>query len=241
MNSQRENRSKTQLAARSHGTCATQTHEAAFTLVEMLVVIAIIGILAGLTLSVLTRSRTAAAIKNVEAQLRQIESGIASYHASLNFYPPDNTNASAIPYDASNRHFRGVTNQLYYELMGTVLVNGEFETVNKAEKISPANIQRFFQAEGIANSSAEAADAKQPFLVLKPNQFAEISSTPDVEVLIAPGDWKGPDTEAPVPGKKMNPWRYDSSSTNRHNPNSYDLWAEFYSGNKRVIRGNWKE
>ena len=39
-------------------------------------------------------------------------------------------------------------------------------------------------------------------------------------------------------------WHYDASSTNRHNPSSYDLWAEYVSANKGgsniiTTNGNW--
>jgi hypothetical protein len=41
-----------------------------------------------------------------------------------------------------------------------------------------------------------------------------------------------------------NYWHYDSSSTNRHNLNGCDLWAEYLVGNKNgynviLTNGNW--
>ena len=39
---------------------------------------------------------------------------------------------------------------------------------------------------------------------------------------------------------ETNLWHYDSSSTNRHNPSGYDLWAVYAIGNGNVItNGNW--
>jgi hypothetical protein len=40
---------------------------------------------------------------------------------------------------------------------------------------------------------------------------------------------------------KINAWFYDVSSTNRHNPESYDLWTEYSGKNRTVVFGNWKE
>jgi hypothetical protein len=45
-------------------------------------------------------------------------------------------------------------------------------------------------------------------------------------------------------GITPNFWHYDSSTTNRHNLNSYDLWAEFSIGSKNgkptiITNGNW--
>jgi hypothetical protein len=47
-----------------------------------------------------------------------------------------------------------------------------------------------------------------------------------------------------VSGSTNNFWHYDSSSTNRHNMNSFDLWAEFSIGAKNgqpivITNGNW--
>ena len=55
----------------------------------------------------------------------------------------------------------------------------------------------------------------------------------------------------PVPGpftllggddgeKKINPWFYDASSTNRHNKTGFDLWAEILVGGKTNVIANWK-
>jgi len=47
-----------------------------------------------------------------------------------------------------------------------------------------------------------------------------------------------------VQGNTNNFWHYDSSTINRHNMNSYDLWAEFSIGTKSgklqiLTNGNW--
>jgi general secretion pathway protein G len=59
----------------------------AFTLVEMLVVIAIIAILAGLLLPALSRGKRAAKVKQAQLQIADIVSAISRYEADYSRYP----------------------------------------------------------------------------------------------------------------------------------------------------------
>ena len=59
----------------------------AFTLVEMLVVIAIIGILAALLLPALSRGKRAAKVKQAQLQIADIVSAISRYDADYSRYP----------------------------------------------------------------------------------------------------------------------------------------------------------
>jgi hypothetical protein len=48
----------------------------------------------------------------------------------------------------------------------------------------------------------------------------------------------------PLTNGQLNFWHYDASSQYRHNPNSYDLWAEFtisgLHGHVTIVtNGNW--
>ena len=43
-----------------------------------------------------------------------------------------------------------------------------------------------------------------------------------------------------LPGNPgLNPWRYVSSNPT-NNPSSFDLWAEYWQGNNKIVIGNWK-
>jgi len=59
-----------------------------FTLLELLAVIAIIGILAGIVLPSISRIREKARIGAVKAQLSQIELAVETYYADWDTYPP---------------------------------------------------------------------------------------------------------------------------------------------------------
>ena len=79
---------------------------AGFTLIELIVVIAIIGVLASLIFPVIGVVNRKKQINTAETQLKALEIAIDGYKTKLGFYPPDNPN-------------NPVTNQLYFELLGT--------------------------------------------------------------------------------------------------------------------------
>ncbi len=199
---------------------------AGFTLIELLVVIAIIGILAALIANLAGPASDKKRRARVEVELGQIETAIESYKEKRGSYPPSNGNTN-----------NSATNQLFYELTGTVYNDPNFQTINGAETISRTAISSFFNTQGFANSSTDKAEVKSFISNLKPTQYAEISSSPDVEVLTVPVE--GPNDIVLSGGKKINTWRYNSSNPT-HNPESYDLWAEILIGGKPVIIGNWK-
>ncbi|MEO6182030.1 MAG: type II secretion system protein [Verrucomicrobiota bacterium] len=198
-----------------------------FTLIELLVVIAIIGILAALITNLAGPASDKKKRARVETEMSQIVIAIESYKEKRGSYPPCNGNTN-----------NAVTNQLFYELTGTVNIDPNFQTINGSETIATTTIQSFFNTQGFANSSTDKSEVKNFFPGLKSTQYAEISSTPDVEVLNVPVD--GPNDIILPNGKKLNPWRYNSI-TPTHNPESYDLWAEILVGGKTEIIGNWKK
>ena len=128
---------------------------AAFTLIELIVVIAIIGLLAAMIIPVVGAVNRGKQIKTAQTQLSALQLAIDSYKTKLGFYPPDNTNNPAI-------------NQLYFELMGTVATNNGagagsppnlWVTLDGSAQIgtttTPYNIS-LFNVAGFANSSTRA-------------------------------------------------------------------------------------
>src|SRR5258708_18673962 len=81
-----------------------------FTLVELLTVMAIIGVLAAFTIPVMSAVTRTKYINTTKAEMAQLEAAIDSYHTVYGFYPPSNPGNVLI-------------NQLYYELEGTTNIN----------------------------------------------------------------------------------------------------------------------
>lgn len=197
----------------------------AFTLVEMLVVIGIIGLLAAMIVPAMSNAIKRRDISRAEAELRKLELLINNYKDKWGSYPPDNPAGA-------------VTNALYYELSGTSLAGANYGTLDGAETISSANAQAYLGVPGFLNSTLGTVQAKNYLPELKPDHSALISTAPAVRVLTAPGK-PAPGNTIIVNGIPVNPWRYVSSNP-VHNPGRFDLWAELEIGGKTNIIGNWK-
>jgi prepilin-type N-terminal cleavage/methylation domain-containing protein len=211
----------------------------AFTLVELLVTIAIIAVLAAL---VFPASRAAAAAKaknRGRAELRQVESYIEVYKGSLNYYPPSS----------------GLTdptfNPLYYELAGTQLSNGVYITLDSRFKLNAVDVSIAFRLSGFANSLAGQGsdDNRQPqnFFKgsLRTGQYLEIPVTNRVlktstRVVVLGSLVEGSAMLPGASGGSINPFGYNSASPT-NNPTSYDLWLDIIAGGKKVRLCNWSD
>jgi prepilin-type N-terminal cleavage/methylation domain-containing protein len=198
----------------------------AFTLIELLTVIAIIGVLAAMLFPVFSSVKRRSLINHADAEMAQLETAIDRYKAAYGFYPPDNTNNPA-------------QSQLYYELTGTTLTNisgnSVFETLDGSSQVAPNQVFSFFCVGGFmncnsTNTSGEDAPAARDFLPeLKPNQIGVITNgAPGVtaNLIVSSIDWNSAAT-AQITGAQAqnNPWRYNVSSPT-NNPGAYDLWLQ---------------
>ncbi len=106
--------------------------ERGFSLIEMLVVIAIIGVLAALTIGAASHFRETAVRSKVAVERDQIVTSINTYYKKYGFYPQDNQQSPPNP----------ARNPLYYELTMTDL--------------DPNVAQSEFGIKGIVNTGGDA-------------------------------------------------------------------------------------
>jgi prepilin-type N-terminal cleavage/methylation domain-containing protein len=210
----------------------------AFTLIELLVVFSIIAVLASLLVGLAGVSVRKGREGRVRTELQQLVTAIEKYKSVHGQYPPDNV---VTPNPATgNPVVDPLKNPLYYELVGVVVNNtggGSFQVPGNAGNITPLTVRNWFNRDGFLHAAADRKELVS-YLTVKPSQVKPLrppnSTAPAPEVLVVPVD-------APkdsLPYGTTNPWRYVSTSPT-NNPNSFDLWAEFYSGKNRIIIGNW--
>jgi len=197
----------------------------AFTLVELLAVIAIIGVLAGFLLVVTGGVQHTKYINTATAEMGKIEAALDNYKAAHGTYPPAGTNV--------------LINPLYYELVGTTNNNGIFTTLDGAADGYPLGfgLSGFINCNKLGSGGDDSAQARDFLLDLKANQLGNITNSVSTNyfLVVSVG---GPDVGyAPAGIQGANPWRYAYPGTN--NPNSYDLWAQLVINRKTNLVCNW--
>src|SRR5688500_16284323 len=155
-----------------------------FTLIEMLVVIGVIAILAGIIIGALPAARNKAIRSRVIAEMKQLELAINNYKAKHNFFPPDNVNDFA-------------KSSLFYELTGVTnnAVNGVETYWSKFASGDPPltqnDLQNLFNVGGILNTAKAEDEASAPnfFQSLKASQLRDMpaaNNAPAYKVFVAP-------------------------------------------------------
>lgn len=207
-----------------------------FTLIEMLVVITIIGIIAAMVmgLSALAARKKHDAV--VTAMKNKLVLCISSYQSKMGFYPPDNAINATLPAGSNYENSTGL-NPLLYELTGASMTsNNSFVTYETNIVISSATFAAAYGRGGIANSLPDETHTfYQP--LPGPKDYMIMISNGLKQLVVPVGITLAPN--------EFNPWHYDSSSTNRHNSSTFDLWAEYSVGNDTngnpniITNGNW--
>lgn len=214
--------------------------KSAFTLVEMLVVIAVIAILAGLLFPAFSAIKRQMTIKKAKAELQQVVFWIDSYKSKKGFYPPDHVLAGG--------GVDPVVNSLYFELSGVNnielnLANPPiFQTFDKAATVTAAECLTHFGQGGILNCSKNGEDGGQPateFLKqLKPNQYG--TNGAGIRLLACSVAWPVDKGQVITGVDLLNPWRYVSTGPTNNN-GTYDLWVDISIANKTYRISNWDE
>jgi prepilin-type N-terminal cleavage/methylation domain-containing protein len=187
----------------------------AFTLIEMLVVIAIIGILAGLVLYLGPTVHDSQKRKTVQAQMVQLDMIIEQYKAVKGYYPPTNPAATQ-----DNAYL----NTLYYELTGQALPSS----------VNPS----VFGVGGIVNVSGNSTDWKNFFPDIKDNQWRELTGGARILGI----RMKAP---AGSTFADFCPWFYRPAPEGKdptiHNSKGFDLWMTVELSKGPTLIGNWKD
>ena len=104
--------------------------EKGFTLIELLIVVAIIGIVAGIAIPRFLGARTTARVTRAFADMRTIADGLEMYFIDRNVYPTALTDANlstyitSIPKDPFGTSFRYYTNSATTPTMWLIVSNG---------------------------------------------------------------------------------------------------------------------
>jgi prepilin-type N-terminal cleavage/methylation domain-containing protein len=204
----------------------------AFTLIELLVVIGIMALLAGMVVMLAQHASEVKKISTVKTKLQGLVTMIDMYHQKLGFYPP----SGAGP-------FAPAVTPLYYELMGTEQSpDGNFYTTLSSttmptkDTLARTVVQQAFGMDGLVNTATEKGEASSFGRTIPLGDLVEVKPPG----LNAPVKLFRVPVLGPPPFQDPNVWHYNSVKP-VHNPNSYDLWAEFLIGSKTNIIGNWKQ
>jgi prepilin-type N-terminal cleavage/methylation domain-containing protein len=211
----------------------------AFTLIELLTVIAIMALLAAFTFPVLTAVKRQQYLRTARAELDEITTALQRYHDKYGVYPP------------SNPYLNPAVNTLYYELSGATndLASGNYITLDGASAIGTKAYGNAFKTAspafsigGIINCSkggGEDGITARDFLPnLRQNRIGT-SATTGLSISNLITSVRGPDASyMPLGVQDLNPFRYLYPGTN--NPNSFDLWIDLKISGKTNRICNWK-
>jgi type II secretory pathway pseudopilin PulG len=194
------------------------------------VVIAIMGILAGLSIPVLSKIKDAQYKKVATSELTVIENALESFKAKYGAYPPGN--------NLGNPLFP----QLYYELSGVTNNGTSFVTLDGSAQIRIVDVPTAYGVGGFVNctkgSGEDAVNAKNFLIGLNTRQINYFMTNNLIQTAMILTSIGGPDAAyKPLGGPGLNPFRYVYPGTN--NPNSYDLWVQLVIRGQTNLICNW--
>jgi prepilin-type N-terminal cleavage/methylation domain-containing protein len=208
------------------------SRSAAYTLMELLVVMGIIAILAGLTVVVWPAVVGKVARSTAQSKLREVLLAIQAYHLDLNAYPPDNPGNFSRPpllYELT-----GTAAQTQPQPDGTEPVTAYGLRIQEPRpSFTPAEIEAMFGRKGFRNSGEAGGTGRNYLPNLKSKDYAPYPADPlplDRQPRFLGVPLKGPDGD-------FSRWRYNSSNPT-NNPGSFDLETQIMAGRKLIRVGN---
>jgi prepilin-type N-terminal cleavage/methylation domain-containing protein len=215
-----------------------------FTLIELITIVAIIGVLAALTFPAVQSIRVSAARKKARAELHRVQTAIDAYKAHHGFYPPDN------PIPANPPLVNAVTNPLFFELVGVELVApGQYRSLDGRALVYTNDLPAIFGSgvRGFANQTRGSGDEAHPavnFFGKSGLPLSQIATyrvgNSDVAILVCSIPWPEEYGTLIAGHPRLNPWRYNSSHPT-NNPGSYDLWVDLVLAGKTNRISNWSD
>ncbi len=204
--------------------------QSAFSLIEILVVIAIMALLAGLTVGLVGITGEKKRILAAKTRIEKLNMLVELYKSKKGFYPPDNPNNFSDPTNTS----------LFYELVGAEVSGTTFKTpyasIDKGDLQVGCGVSIVANSTGASVSDAENRSAFQPFLSQVSSDETNLITvgSAKIVVFVAP---EGPN------GRIVNPiyYRIGSETNGAHNSKGVDLWAEVKTRKGGKIVGNWKD
>lgn len=210
----------------------------AFTLMELLIVISIIAILAGLIVPASIAIKNKSTLNKAKSELKQVAEMIEQYKLQYGYYPPDHqTNPGVDP----------IYNTLYFELGGSTYdaANSLYTSLDGAAKITAAECGNLLGISGpgsilnATKSAAEESKPAKPFLrEIKPGRYYEYAlGTSTIRLLTCSVPWS--DRVAPIipAAPLVNPFHYIKNSTN--NSGGFELWVDVFISGKTNRITNW--
>jgi prepilin-type N-terminal cleavage/methylation domain-containing protein len=189
----------------------TSLHRA-FTLIEMITVIAIIAILAGLVLSVNGLVQRKAATSRADAEIRMLSSALKAYETDNGGVPQDPVTDSLDPrISASPASFQAASLFLYKKLSGDENANGKIDATETAKNYAPD----FFRPSRLGGSKDSNGQMMSVTHILDPfgNSYgystAGLKAEQDYRSKIATSN---------------NPENENRSAAKGYNP-TFDLWS----------------
>jgi type II secretory pathway pseudopilin PulG len=143
------------------GACHKRRYNSAFTIIELLVVISIIIILAGLILSTVGYVQKKGARSRAEAEIAAISAALENYKADNGIYPRDTTNSTT-----DNLNARTSGNPTTYQTASLFLYDSLFGS--------------------LTSGSRTAAGGTKSYFVFKPNMLSPSDQTQNVQYIRDP-------------------------------------------------------